>query len=184
LPLYRAMTGFNTLSHRRRCEHCRVAGGSFQIAKLIEQEQWMIAGAGVMLVQDAVFLFAMGGLTLESMSTRRPQRTPGMHAVDPLPERSASANRFLSAVSQRVSKRPIWLADAAHPARLCRRRSSASRDHGADARRRSHLRIRRDARTPTVASNRREHIGRSCLCGRRQHLPAIALRPSASSNSR
>ena len=36
-------------------------GGSFQIAKLIEQEQWMMAGAGVMLVQDAVFLFAMGG---------------------------------------------------------------------------------------------------------------------------
>ncbi len=29
------------------------------------------------------------------------------------PERSVSANRFLSAVSQRVSKRPIWLGDAA-----------------------------------------------------------------------
>jgi hypothetical protein len=29
------------------------------------------------------------------------------------PERSASAERFFSAVSQRVSKRPIWLGDAA-----------------------------------------------------------------------
>ena len=36
-------------------------GASFQIAKLIEQEQWMIAAAGVMPVPDAVFLFAMGG---------------------------------------------------------------------------------------------------------------------------
>lgn len=36
-------------------------GASFQIAKLIEQEQWMIAGAGVMRVPDAVFLLAMGG---------------------------------------------------------------------------------------------------------------------------
>ena len=34
---------------------------SFQIAKLIEQEQRMIAGAGVMAVPDAHFLFAMGG---------------------------------------------------------------------------------------------------------------------------
>ncbi len=42
--------------------------------------------------------------------------TPDVNTVNPLAGKSASANRFLSAVSQRVSKRPIWFAEAAHSA--------------------------------------------------------------------
>ena len=36
-----------------------------------------------------------------------------MDLIDPWPDRSTSAERFYCAVSQRVSKRPIWLGDAA-----------------------------------------------------------------------
>jgi hypothetical protein len=75
----------------------------------------MIAGAGVMPIPAALFLFAVWvGLTLESMSSKMPLggRRLCTRSIQ-RPERSASAERFFSEASQRVSKRPIWLGDAA-----------------------------------------------------------------------
>jgi hypothetical protein len=50
---------------------------------------------------------------------------------------------FVSTVSQRVSKRPIWLGDAAAPKAACRQQSNASRDHYAGV-----LRAQTDSRPP------------------------------------
>src|SRR3984893_11299055 len=51
---------------------------------------------------------------LESMSSTMPRggRRVGTRSIH-CPERSASSKRFLSAASHCVSKRPIWLGDAA-----------------------------------------------------------------------
>src|SRR6266487_1296406 len=75
-------------------------GAAFEITELVEHEQWMIAGAGVMPVPDAHLLLAMGRLTLESMSStmllggRRPC-TRSIH----WPDKSAIAERFSGAAS-------------------------------------------------------------------------------------
>jgi hypothetical protein len=58
---------------------------SFQIAELVEQEQRMITGAGIVPIPDAVFLLAMGRadarIHVEHDASRR---TPAMNTVDPL----------------------------------------------------------------------------------------------------
>src|ERR1700737_4040685 len=58
---------------------------AFQIAKLVEQKQRMIAGAFVMAVPDAVLLFAMrrahARIHIEHNASGR---TTGMNFVDPL----------------------------------------------------------------------------------------------------
>src|SRR3954452_8595578 len=94
----------------------------FDIAELVEHEQRVIAGAGEMTVVGAAFLFAIEpapaqagvGLSLESMSSMtvfglRRWRTLLIHR----PGRSARAIRFSGRLNHFVSKRPIWLAEAA-----------------------------------------------------------------------
>ena len=69
-----------------------------------------------MAVPDAHLLFAVGRADARiHVEHDASGRTAGMNLSIHWPERSASADRFFSAVSHRVSKRPIWLADAAHP---------------------------------------------------------------------
>ncbi len=76
----------------------------------------MVAGAGIVAVPDAVLVVAMGRAHARiHIEHDASWRTASMHAIDPLTGKIARAERFFSAVSQRVSKRPIWLADAAHP---------------------------------------------------------------------
>jgi hypothetical protein len=57
---------------------------AFQIAKLVEQKQRMIAGAFIMAVPDAVLLFAMrrahARIHIEHDAARR---TASMNAIDP-----------------------------------------------------------------------------------------------------
>src|SRR4030081_2795967 len=77
---------------------------SFQVTELVEHEERMIAGAGIVAVPDAVLLFAV---------SRTDARIHVQHVPRGGPERSASAKRFLSGGSHCVSKRPIWLGDAA-----------------------------------------------------------------------
>ena len=58
---------------------------ALQIAKLVEHEKRMIAGAFVMPVPDAVLLFAMGGADAEiHVEDDALGRAAGVHAVDPL----------------------------------------------------------------------------------------------------
>ncbi len=63
----------------------RAQGAAFQIAKLVEHEQRMIAGAGIMPVPDTHLLFAMrrahARIHVEHDTSRR---TAIMHAIDPL----------------------------------------------------------------------------------------------------
>jgi hypothetical protein len=58
---------------------------AFQITKLIEHEQWMIAGAGVMAVPDAHLLLAVGRaharIHVEDDASRR---AAAVHKVDPI----------------------------------------------------------------------------------------------------
>src|SRR6202035_3835768 len=79
----------------------RTQGAAFQIAKLVEHEQRMIAGAVVVAVPASKI--PLGG---------RRSCTRSIH----WPERSARVDRFFSAASHLVSKRPIWLGDAAQSA--------------------------------------------------------------------
>src|SRR5215217_2491592 len=117
-----------------RLQHCapsvgavhvsRSQGASLDIAELVEYEQRVIAGATEVPIIGASFLLAIEpapaqagvGLSLESMSSTitfdaRRRCTLLIH----WPGRSASADRFLGRLSHFVSKRPIWLAEAAEP---------------------------------------------------------------------
>src|SRR5262249_25487788 len=117
---------FALIARHDRLEHVVPAVGAvdiagtqraaFQITELIEHEQRVIAGAGVVAVPDAILLLAVGraharvhvehdargGLRAWTRSIHRP-------------EKSVSAERFVSAASHCVSKRPIWLGEAARP---------------------------------------------------------------------
>src|SRR5262249_56634031 len=76
---------------------------AFQITELIEHEQ---RNGFQALISCSPWV----GLTLESMSSTMPRGglrawTRSIHR----PERSVTAERFVSAASHCVSKRPIWL---------------------------------------------------------------------------
>ena len=64
----------------------RAQRAPFEVTELVEQEQRMIAGAGVMAVPDAHFLLAVSGadarIHVENDASRR---ATTMHTVDPLP---------------------------------------------------------------------------------------------------
>jgi hypothetical protein len=69
-----------------------------------------------MAVPDTALLFAVrrahARIHIEQDASGR---TATMDCIDPAAGKIGSAERFFSAVSQRVSKRPIWLGDAAAP---------------------------------------------------------------------
>ena len=114
------------IPHDDRLEHTlpaigavHVAGtqsAAFQIAELVEHEQRMIAGALVMAVPDAQLLLAMGRadarIHVEHDAARRPST---VHQVDPLAAQVSQWREVVSAASHFVSKRPIWLGEAAQP---------------------------------------------------------------------
>jgi hypothetical protein len=62
----------------------RAQGAAFQIAKLVEHEQRMIAGAVILAIPDAVFLFAMRRADARIHVKQDTSRwTATMNAVDP-----------------------------------------------------------------------------------------------------
>src|SRR5262249_2217694 len=160
--------------------------GAFQVTELIEHEQRVITGAGVMAVPHAILLLAMGRaharihVEHDAAGGRRPC-TRSIH----WPDKSARAERFLSVASHCVSKRPIWLGEAAWPttalpptiqriAGSCRRRS-ASLTSSYPARRPN-----TDCRSkPTSAWRPFLPVRASASIS-----PAITLNPRASSSSR
>jgi hypothetical protein len=95
----------------------RAQGAALDIAELVEQEQRVIAGAAEMAVVRAAFLFAVGSafarIHVEHDGSRP---TAGMHLVDPLAWQISQSREVLGRPSHFVSKRPIWLADAADTA--------------------------------------------------------------------
>ena len=89
---------------------------AFQITELIEHEQRVITGASVMAVPDAILLFAMrradARIHVEHDATGRPST---VHKIDPLAGQVGKSRKVRGAASHCVSKRPIWLGEAAQP---------------------------------------------------------------------
>src|SRR5215469_233522 len=86
------------------------------IAKLVEYEQRGDAGEVEMAVVGAAFRVAISRafarIHVEDDGLRR---SLPMHLVDPLARQIDESVRFSGRLSHFVSKRPIWLADAAEP---------------------------------------------------------------------
>jgi hypothetical protein len=85
-------------------------------SELVEHEQRMVAGAAENAPCSTAFLLAIGLALLESILSmtilgRRRCCTLSIH----WPDKSARAARFSGQLSHFVSKRPIWLAEAADP---------------------------------------------------------------------
>ena len=91
---------------------------AFQITELVEHEQRMVAGAGVVAVPDAHLLLAMGRadarIHVEHDASRR---TAAMNAVDPLAGKIGERREVL------LRRQPARL-EAPHLARRCRRARS------------------------------------------------------------
>ena len=89
---------------------------AFQVAELVEQEKRMVTDTGVIPFQTLISCSPWVGLTLKSMSSTMPLggRQPCTRSIH-RPDKSGRAESYVPAVSQRVSKRPIWLGDAAAP---------------------------------------------------------------------
>src|SRR5262249_8559766 len=81
---------------------------AFEVAKLVEHEQRVIAGAGVMAVPDAHLLLAVGRAhaSIHSSTMPRGGLRPCTRSIH-WPDMSARAAKFLGAASHCVSKRPI-----------------------------------------------------------------------------
>jgi hypothetical protein len=89
-------------------------GRAFEITKLVEQEQRVVARAGIMPVPDAHLLLAMGradaGVHVEHDAPRRPA---AMHTVDPLAGQIGEGREVL------LRRQPACL-EATHLAWRCR----------------------------------------------------------------
>jgi hypothetical protein len=87
-------------------------GAPPQVAVLVEHEEWMIAGAGEVAAIRGAFLRAVRlAHAAVDVDHEGCSCTPHLCAVDPAPDRSANAVKFVSEVIALVSKRPIWLVD-------------------------------------------------------------------------
>ena len=105
-----------------------------------------------MAVVGAGFLLAVGrALALIHVEHDHLRRSPLVHGVDPPAGQSANAARFSGRASHSVSKRPIWLAEAADPLIARSPLPNASLGHDAADRHHSRPRSRPAARTPIGA---------------------------------
>ena len=92
----------------------RAKGTPFQIAKLVEQEKGMIAGAAEVTIVRRSLLFAMGRTDATvHVENDHLRRATVMNTVDPDPVMSAKASMFASVARRAVSKHLIWRVDAA-----------------------------------------------------------------------
>jgi hypothetical protein len=141
---------------------------AFQITELIEHEQRVITGAGVMAVPHAILLLAMGRAHARiHVEHDAAGRSAAMHKVDPLAGQVGKSRKV-------VSKRPIWLGEAARPTTAL-----------PPTIQRIAPRIRQGDRIPIAAANQPARGGRSCPCvHRRASRPPSELNPTASSSSR
>jgi hypothetical protein len=79
---------------------------SLQVAELVEQKQGMVAGAAEVAVVGRALLVAIGRADARiQVENHLLRRAAVVNPVDPKPVQSAARNS--------VSKRPIWLVDAA-----------------------------------------------------------------------
>src|SRR5215831_16149179 len=147
---------------------------AFEVPKLVEHEQRVIAGAGVMAVPDALLLLAMGRaharIHVEHDATRRPS---AMHKVDPPARQVGKSSEVLG--RREPLRRPF-------PAPQIRRIDDAV----------ATKQVRHSPRSgqtpPVVWANRidvHERLGSSELATPYRSLNALAssVRPSASSAS-
>ena len=92
----------------------RPQGAPLHIAKLVEHEQRVVAGAAEMSVVGAAFLLAVGrALARIHVEHDGLRRSPLVHPVDPLAGQIGERRKVLGRLSHSVSNRPIWLAEAA-----------------------------------------------------------------------
>jgi hypothetical protein len=88
-------------------------GAAFEITELVEHEQRMIAGAGVMPVPDAHLLLAMGWAHARiHVEHNAPWRAAAVHKVDPLARQGGKSREV------RRCREPLSF-EAAHLARRC-----------------------------------------------------------------
>ena len=87
---------------------------TLQVAELVEQEERVIAGAAEVAIPVSAFLLAvgraLGTVHVENDAVRRP---PFMHLVDPGARQTRQHGQVALGRQHSVSKRPIWLLDAA-----------------------------------------------------------------------
>ena len=91
-------------------------------------------------------------------------------------QQEQKGSRVPKAIASRSG--PSGSAKPHNPEPLCRRRSSASPDHGAGARRRSRPRIRQGDQIPTAGTTQPMRVDHSCQCVRRpeHHSPSPSNR--------
>ena len=111
-------------------------GTAFQITELVEHEQRVIAGAGIMAIPDAVLLVAMGRAHARihvrchgAACDRAQDRSTG-----PTSRQEQKGSRVPRAIALRSA--PSGSPKPHSPEPPCRRQSSASPGHGAVCRRR------------------------------------------------
>src|SRR5262249_49568007 len=76
-------------------------GAAFEITELVEHEQRMIAGAGVMPVPDAHLLLAMGWAHARiHVEHNAPWRAAAVHKVDPLGRQASKSREVRTAPAQ------------------------------------------------------------------------------------
>ena len=163
------MMGTNEMAHaNRRCARCRDAARCVRNHQTDEHEQWMIAGAGVMAVPDA--LRAVGraharilcrGQCLSAGAGRAQGRSNSQ-------TKSARKEKFAGAASHCVSKRPTWLGEAALPCAALP--PTIQRIAGSWRGRSASFTPSYPARRPklTAATNQPAHGDRSCRCAHRR----------------
>ena len=158
----------------------------FQIAELVEHEKRMVARAAEVTVVGRVLLVAMGRADAAvHVEDDGPRRLAVVHPVDPDPRRSVNTTRFSFVASHSVSKRPIWLVEAAERSRPLR--STIARIAGSRDSRSASLTSSYPAKRPnTDWRNRPVNRCRVFLPRRRSDnaAPAISVSPRASSSSR
>ncbi len=112
-----------------------------------------------MPIVGAAFLLAVGrALTRIDIEHDDPRRSPPVHLVDPLAGQIGESGEVLGRVGYSVSKRAIWLVEAADPVIAVRRPPSVSPDPGTADRRHSYPHSRPNVRTLTVASSRSQAV--------------------------
>ena len=160
-------------------------GAALDIAKLVEHEQRVVAGAAEMSVVGAVLLLAVGrALARIHVEHDDPGRLL-LHLVDPLAGQVGERGKILGPAQPLRLEAPSGWPRRQSRQSLGRRPPSASPGRGTASRRRSPPRSRRAARAPIDAASRPDDGVRSSRCAHRRECPApISVRPSVSSNSR
>jgi hypothetical protein len=105
---------FETPGHGHTVDALRLTGSSTSMTRVSISSALSMGRVALLAVPDSCSPWV--GLTLKSMSSTMPRGglRPCTRSIH-WPDKSARAERFSAAASHCVSKRPIWLGEAAQP---------------------------------------------------------------------